>query len=90
MQGVKRAAEPLHGDYTSSALPDQRGLIDTHFNLQGTRGEVRWGRVEIVTGSVSFILVATEQFKVFVEKGQAAWTNDRLLRPPLCPCAGKR
>lgn len=80
MQGVKRAAEPLHGDYTSSALPDQRGLIDTHFNLQGTRGEVRWGRVEIVG----------EQFKVFVEKGQAAWTDDRLLRPPLCPCAGKR
>lgn len=54
-------------------------------------GEVRWGRVEIVTGSVSFILVTTERCKVFVETGgQAAWTNDGLLRPPLCPYAGER
>lgn len=39
---VKRAAESLHCDYASSALPDQRRLIDTLFNLQGTRGEA-WG-----------------------------------------------
>lgn len=66
---LRRAAEPLHGDYTSSAPPGQLRLIDTLFNLQGTRGEARgrWdgGGEEIETGSVSFILV----IKVFVEKG---------------------
>lgn len=41
-------------------------------------GESGRGRAEIVTGSVSFILVIAEQRKVFVEKGgQAAGTEDR-------------
>ena len=48
----------------------------------------RWvGDEEIVTRSVPFFPVITEQRKVSVAKGgQAIWTEDRLLRPP----AGER
>lgn len=91
---MKRAAQPLHGDYTSSPLPDQRRLIDTLFNLQGTKGEARgrWagGESRVVRVSVSLVFASTEQGKGFVEKGgQATRTNDRLLWTPLCTCSGR-
>lgn len=57
-----------------------------------------WGRRD--SSREYLIFVTTERSKVFVEKGgQAAWTKDRLLRPPggelnhssaLCTRAGKR
>lgn len=39
--GVKRAAESLCGNYTSSVLPDRRRLTDTLPNLQDTKGEAQ-------------------------------------------------
>lgn len=41
-------------------------------------GEACWGTVVMVTGSVPWIRVTTRQ--------RNKLTNDRLLRPPVCPC----
>lgn len=60
---MKRAAESLRGNYTSSVLPDRRRLTDTLPNLQGSVGEAR-GKArrdaETATGLISFIFVTTE------------------------------
>lgn len=52
---MKRAAESLRGNYTSSVLPDRRRLTDTLPNLQGSVGEAR-GKARLI----SFIFVTTE------------------------------
>lgn len=48
---MKRAAEALGGNYTSSAVPDRRRLTDTLPNLQGAVGEARGRFVEMLRWS---------------------------------------
>lgn len=43
---MRRAAESLRGNYTSSALPDQHGLADTLLNSRGPIGEAQGRFVE--------------------------------------------
>ena len=80
---MKRAAEPFHGDYTSSvaatpACARRHALI---CSAQGVRqGEAGCGgggseEDHLVTGSVSFVLVITEHFC----GGQAACGQESVL-----------